>query len=228
MTDLIILAGGFGTRLNSVSQGRPKALMPVGKNVFLDIILKKITRYNINNIYLSLHYKPKLFKEFLNNHNYSKKIIPVIEPVPMGTGGAIKFIIDKSQISSPFFVINGDTLSTINLNRMIEYFYKTKYSGIIGISFVKNAERYGTVKYRKDCLTDFVEKGCMLSGWINNGHYLLKKEIFKGYKEYFSAEKILFPDLVKKHEIGIFKVENDDFIDMGIKENYEKLCSQYQ
>ena len=72
--DIIILLGGFGTRLKSISNGLPKALMPVGNNLFLDLIINKLSHYNISNIYLSLYYKPNLFKTYIERLAQKEKI----------------------------------------------------------------------------------------------------------------------------------------------------------
>ena len=72
--DAIILAGGFGTRIRSISNGVPKALMPIGISVFLDLLIDRLIKYKIESIYLSLHYKPKLFFDYIySNNNKSKK-----------------------------------------------------------------------------------------------------------------------------------------------------------
>ena len=76
--DLIILAGGSGTRIQAISQGTPKALLPVGEKVFLDKILSNIARLDSNHIYLSLHYKPGLFREYLTCSDYKEKITKII------------------------------------------------------------------------------------------------------------------------------------------------------
>jgi NDP-sugar pyrophosphorylase family protein len=82
----------------------------------------------------------KYFIEYFNCYNYIKnckynnKLKAINEPKPMGTGGAINYVIKNSSISSPFFVINGDSLSDIDLNLMVKEFSKNRYKAMIGIS----------------------------------------------------------------------------------------------
>jgi len=228
MYDVIIISGGFGTRLQSVSSGMPKALMPVGDSVYLDLLLEKLFQYAISHVYLSLYFKAGLFKEYVNNSRYKKKLTCIIEPKPLGTGGAIDYVIQKTDVSSPFFVMNGDSLSSIDLNQMMKEFQKNHYKAIVGISEVIDAERYGMVSVQNGKVISFNEKGISEPGLINNGHYIFKKEAFAGFSGAFSLEKDLFPKLVKDQELGAFKVANDNFIDMGIPEDYEKLCKMYE
>tara|TARA_B100000029_G_C17316463_1_gene866411 strand:- start:101 stop:793 length:693 start_codon:yes stop_codon:yes gene_type:complete len=226
--DLVILAGGSGTRISAISQGTPKSLLPIGNLLFMDKILSNVNRYDINHIYLSLHYKPEAFNKYLKNCDYNVKITPIIEPVPLGTGGAIHYIIKNTSISDPFFVINGDTLSNTNLDEIKYRFTKTDYDAMIGISNIENSSRYGKVEFEKDELVQFNEKKRASAGWINNGHYILKKDLFKNFSGNFSIEYDLFPSIVEKKKLGVFKVVNDQFIDMGIPDDYKKLCEKYK
>ena len=227
MMDLIILAGGIGSRLKSVSKGVPKPLMPLGNNKFIDLLLDLVSKNNIKRIYFSLCYKPETFLEYFKSSKFRDIITPIIEPMPMGTGGAIKHVIENTDINNNFFVINGDTLSNTNLDQMWSDFDIDKYEAMIAITYVKNAYRFGTVAYSNDCLTKFCEKSTKGEGWINNGTYLLTKNLFAGAKNIFSLEKELFPQLVNKKKLGVFKVEEDEFIDIGIPEDYQLLCNKY-
>ena len=118
-------------------------------------------------------------------------------------------------------------MSDINLNKMYEEFLGQNLTAMIGITKVEDSERYGTVLTKDKKVISFEEKGNSCPGWINNGHYIFKKEAFAGFSGAFSLEKDLFPKLVKDRELGAFKVEDDNFIDMGIPEDYDKLCTMY-
>jgi len=226
--DVIILAGGFGTRLKNISKGTPKALMPINNNVYLDLLFDKIMHFNTNHIYLSLHYKPELFLDHIRRITYKDIITPIVEPIPLGTGGAINFVVQNSSISSPFFVINGDSFSNVNLDHMKEEYSRNRYKAMIGISQVINADRYGSVNFDNQTVTSFIEKGNSKSDWISNGYYIIDKDIFFNCEETFSLEKTIFPKLVKNQELGVFKVYNDNFIDIGIPDDYNKLCKKYK
>jgi len=226
--ECIILAGGFGSRLQSISNNIPKALMPIGDLVYLDLLLEKVFKNNIKHIYLSLYYKPRLFQNYIGNSSFKNKLSSIVEPEPLGTGGAVNYVIENSSISTCFFVMNGDSISNISLNKMYEEFLEQNLTAMIGISKVEDSGRYGTVLSKNGKTISFEEKGNDVPGWINNGHYIFKKEAFAGYSGAFSLEKTLFPKLVENQELGAFKVENDNFIDMGIPEDYEKLCNMYK
>ena len=222
-SDLIILAGGFGTRLKSISKGTPKALMQIGNSTFLDLLLNKVFKYEISRVFLSLHYKPMAFKKHIKNSIYSDKIITVVEPEPLGTGGAINYVLNQTEISKTFFVINGDSFSNTNLNQMIIDFSNKNFDAMLGISKVKNVKRYGSVSVLNDQIVSFNEKGEEGSGWINNGHYIFKKKVYNHLDGKFSLENDVLANLVKDSGLGFFKVENDNFIDIGTPYDYKKI-----
>jgi len=226
--DLVILAGGFGTRLHSITNKIPKALMPVGKQVFLDIQLKQLLKYELGNIYLSLHYKNEHFLNYIEKSEFKEYVIPIIESTPLGTGGAIKHVINNTTISSPFFVVNGDSLSSINLDEMKKSYNYRNFKALIGTSYVKDASRYGTLEFSDDLtVTSFNEKGYISKGWVNNGHYLFDRTAFQGFNGSFSAEKTLFPALANNRQLGVYKVQKDNFIDIGVPADYKFLCDQF-
>lgn len=222
------MVGGLGTRLQSISNGTPKALMPTGGGVYLDFLLEKVFQLDVSQVILSVCYKPELFRDYIRKSDFSNKLLSVVEPKPLGTGGAINFVLDNTNIASPFFTINGDSMSDIDLNEMANEFEKNKYKTMIGVSKVENAERYGAVSVQNGKVTIIKEKGVVGAGWINNGHYIFSKETFEGYSGVFSLEKDLFPKLVTKGDMSVFKVENDNFIDMGIPADYKKFCKMYR
>jgi len=226
--NLVILAGGFGTRLSSISKSTPKALMPVDDYIYLDLLLNRMIKYNINHFYLSLQYQSELFLNYINSSKLKNMLTPILEPKPLGTGGALNFVVENSTISSPFFVINGDSLSDINLDQMVAEFENQNLTAVLGILEVEDASRYGTVNVENDKVLLYDEKGVKGAGKINNGHYIFKKEAFDGYNGAFSLEKDLFPKLVQNKKLAAYKVVNDNFIDMGIPEDYQKLCSMYK
>ena len=106
---------------------------------------------------------------------------------------------------------------------MFTEFENSDIKAMVGISEVEDTERYGTVVVEDNKVLSFNEKGVRCAGWIYNGHYIFKREAFDGFSSTFSLEKSLFPKLVQEQELWAFKVDNDNFIDMGIPEDYKKL-----
>lgn len=225
--DIIILAGGFGTRIKSICKNRPKSLLPVGDKVFLDFIFHRLAKQkNIKNVILSLHYNAEQFISYLSNKKLPFEVKTIIEPTLLGTGGAVKYVLDKANITDIFAVVNGDTLLDFDIQKMLKYFNNHKYSSMIGLVNVENADRYGTVKFNEDKAISFEEKKQKNKGWINSGFYLFKKEIFNECSGKFSIENDFFPRLILRNELSIYKIKSE-FWDIGVPEDYRKFVRKY-
>ena len=229
--DLIILVGGFGTRLHSISNGLPKALMPIGRGVFLDLLINRAIDQSISKIFLSVHYKSEFFYKYLEKCKFSQFIDIVEEETPLGTGGAINNVLKKVNIRSPFFVMNGDSLSNTSMLGMYKNFIDLDSQSMIGLSYCNDATRYGSVEFKNDIITSFKEKNKNLSNkgsWINNGLYLFEKNIFSGYEGQFSLEKNILTKLAEEGRLHAYKTKNDSFIDIGIPSDYRKLYTIFK
>ena len=110
---VIVLAGGFGTRLQEVVGDVPKPLAPVCGKPFLYYLLEGLIRQGARNFILSLYFKSDMIIDFLDD--FTDKNLDtitvewVVEPEPLGTGGAVKYIVEETEMHGSFYVINGDT-----------------------------------------------------------------------------------------------------------------------
>lgn len=221
--DAVILAGGFGTRLKSVSASTPKSLMPVNGKVFLDLLLERLSLLFIGRVILSLHYRAEDFAAHLESRRYEKPVLCHVEKTPAGTGGALADITASLSLSTPFLAVNGDTLSLICLADMLEGYEQADAEAMIGLTEIANDGRYGSVETTADKVVSFKEKTQAPKGWISNGHYLFSPALFAGRSGAFSLEGDLLPSLAKQNRLHCHKTHNDAFIDIGIPEDYYRL-----
>lgn len=224
--DIIILCGGLGTRLKTISKGTPKSLICINKNIlFLDIILKQLSNLRPSKIYLSLFYKPELFQDFIRKRNL--KISYVIEKQKLDTGGAIQNILKKKKISNNFMVMNGDTfLHDFSLKTFLNFFRKKKKSCIL-IGKVKKNTRYSNIYInRNNEVISFQEKKIGANPTVNLGFYIFKKKDFNFNKETFSLERDFLPKIVKKRKL-LALINNKGFIDIGVPNGLKQMKRYY-
>lgn len=225
MNQVIILAGGLGTRLKDILNGNPKPMANINGRPFIKILLLKLLKLGFKDFIFSLYYKSEILIEFLNSEKKgifkNIKIQFIVEPIQLGTGGAISYIVNNTSVEDNFIVINADTI--------IDHGYdKINMSNGNNILVVKvdNVGRYGQVVFNQDNkILGFLEKeNTILPGYINAGVYKLNKNLFLNWNnEAYSLETQLFPKLVEARELNAIVV-NTSFIDIGIPEDYYKFC----
>ena len=226
MIDLpcLVLAGGFGTRLRSVVSQVPKPLAPVGGKPFLHWLLRNLENQGVKEITISLHYQANLIEQYLESESFGLKISTVIEPNPLGTGGAIAYAVNQQQWNGSFLTINGDTWLG---------FWASSFSGAhapaIGLVHVEDTSRYGCVDWQDQKVQRFQEKEPNAGlGWINAGVYLLRAPDFQNWDgKPFSLEQELLPRLAHQGRLQACPLETE-FIDIGVPEDYHRFCELHQ
>ena len=116
--DLVILAGGFGTRIKKYLKGKPKPMIKFDKFNFLDLLIRKICTYDINKVFILAGYKgEKIKKKYHNKKINLVDVECIVEKKPRGTAGCLNQIRDK--LKTDFIVVNGDTFFDIDYNQII-------------------------------------------------------------------------------------------------------------
>ncbi|MDG1046133.1 MAG: nucleotidyltransferase family protein [Bacteroidia bacterium] len=221
--DVIILAGGLGTRLASVVNDVPKPMAPVAGKPFLDHILDALPLEHINSIILSVGHKSNKVIEYYGEIYKNIPVIYSIEQEPLGTGGGISLAMNHVTQNSAL-ILNGDTFFDVNF----EEFWRTHQDFMTPITLalkqMKFPDRYGTVLIEKNTLVKFQEKQKnMPTGLINGGSYWVNKDIIEllPKTEKYSFEKDFLEVSVSKKYLGGY-ISDGLFIDIGIPEDYER------
>ena len=221
--ECIILAGGLGTRLQSVVNDVPKCMASVANQPFLSHIFDYLESQQFEHIVLSLGYKSEVVLDWLNTQNRSFAISYVIETKALGTGGAIKFAFSRVK-GRKAVVLNGDTFFNIGNNKLIDFHNEVKADISLALKPMIDFDRYGSVDINEQGrILKFIEKKHLLKGLINGGVYLINKNIFDNLDlpEVFSFEKEILEG--KTSQLNIYGLPFDDyFIDIGIPSDFEK------
>lgn len=223
MKEAIILAGGLGTRLQSVVKDIPKCMAEVAGKPFLWYVFRYLHIQGIEHIILSLGYRSQVVTDWLSHNVFPFTISYVIEKEPLGTGGAIKFAFSKTKTGQAY-VVNGDTFFNVDLAKFSDFHLKNQADISLALKPMKDFDRYGSVETDKDGqILQFNEKQFCEKGLINGGIYLINKSVFEklSFPQKFSFEK----DVLEAENTGLklMGCKSDTyFIDIGIPEDYEK------
>jgi len=226
--DAIILAGGFGTRLQSVVSDVPKPMAPINGRPFLEILLKSLEKKGIRRVILSVGYKAEVIMNYFGNSYGDIEIVYEVEDTPLGTGGAIKAALTKCNTEKAL-VINGDTYLDFDMGKLQAELAEVTQLTVIGVN-IADAARYGRVTTSNGLITSFSEKdGVSSGGLINSGHYVLPRNFFDDLKcpEKFSFESDCLQIIYKEANIHLFEVD-ERFLDMGTPEDYKKASTIFR
>lgn len=221
--ECIILAGGLGTRLRSVVNDVPKCMASIGIQPFLFYILKTLERNGFSHVILSLGYKHEIILSWISEVNWHFKISYVIEKEPLGTGGAIKLALAKSE-RNQVFILNGDTYFDVDYKELYSRHINNNFEMSICLKPMKDFNRYGNVEIDKNSeIVRFNEKAQCGEGLINGGIYLISdpRRLMLYDKCKFSFEKDILEDSHVYDRIFGYITDNY-FIDIGIPEDYER------
>ncbi len=218
--EAIVLAGGLGTRLQSVVSDVPKPMAPIGAKPFLEYILKYLKKNGINRIVLSVGYKWETIKKYFGDTFDGMELVYSVEDEPLGTGGAIKKALRNIK-EQEVYIINGDTFFDVDLQKLV---LPNDSKIILTLKKMYNFDRYGCVESDDNgYVIDFTEKEFREVGNINGGIYLVKKDLLEAYT---LDDKFSFEEFMQKEYVNLkisSKVFDSYFIDIGIPEDYVKV-----
>ena len=220
--EVIILAGGKGTRLSEVVADVPKPMAPVHDKPFLLYLFKWLKQYQVEKVILSIGYLGESIMKYFGNSFSGIPIEYVYEEKPLGTGGAVKCALQKST-GKEILILNGDTYFPIDLNKFHSFHTGNNHLFSVALTQMQNFSRYGSVECEKDTILRFNEKKFCSEGLINGGIYLINRQYFKSIQttDVFSLEtEILEKEAVLSHIKGL--VFDNLFIDIGIPEDYHR------
>lgn len=225
----IVLAGGFGTRLQHVVRDVPKPMAPVAGKPFLFWLLKYLKHQQIDKVILSVGHLHNTIIDFFGDAFEGMKIIYAIETTALGTGGGIQLAASFVE-EEYFFIINGDTFFNVPLSNFSDQHFLHLADLSLALKPMQNFERYGTVVLNSENqITAFREKEKCNAGNINGGVYACGKTFLKSLNlpSAFSFEKEVLEKYVNTKKFYGF-VSDTYFIDIGIPDDYQKAQSDVE
>lgn len=225
----ILLAGGKGTRLRPLTIHTPKPIVPIFDRAFLHYQIDQLKKVpDIDEVILSLNYQPRRIEEiFGDGSSIGVRIRYVVEPAPLGTGGAIRFAAQGT--TETVVVFNGDVMTSVDVNQVVERHRERKAKATIVLTPVDNPSAYGLVETTADgSVKRFLEKPKedeITCNTINAGIYVLEPDTFDRIPKdvAYSIERGYFPSLVERGEPFFAYVDRGYWIDIGTPEKYVQV-----
>jgi D-glycero-alpha-D-manno-heptose 1-phosphate guanylyltransferase len=228
----IILAGGFGTRLQTVVSNLPKPMAPVNGIPFLNYQLQYLKHFGVKKIIFSVGYLFEKIQAYYKSEFNDLQIEYVIEEKPLGTGGGIRLALEECT-DDLALVLNGDSFFDVPLTDFIRLHQTGSAQFSLALRKVENSARYGTIEVNtaNNRIRSFKEKANMVhAGLINGGVYILEKQLFLTHTPAdinFSIEKDFFETQLEPLNLNGYTFEGY-FIDIGIPEDYHKAQHDFK
>ncbi len=225
----ILLAGGKGTRLRPLTIHTPKPVVPIFDRAFLHYQIDLLKRVpEIDEVILSLNYQPRRIEEiFGEGVGTGVRIRYVVEPAPLGTGGAIRYAAQGT--TDTIVVFNGDVMTSVDVKAVVEHHRQSQARATIVLTPVDNPTAYGLVDTNADgSVRRFLEKPKadeITCDTINAGIYVLEPETFDRIPKdvSYSIERAYFPSLIERKEAFMAYVDRGYWIDIGTPEKYVQV-----
>ena len=194
---VIILAGGFGTRLSEYTESIPKPMVTVGGKPILWHIMNTYAKFKHKDFYIALGYKSEVIKEYFLNYRTLNsdftvdlsnggilehqqdpvdwKVTLVDTGLNSMTGGRVKRMRDFIG-DEPFLLTYGDGIANVDLDALVKY--HKSHGKMVTVSAVHPSARFGELDINNNVVTSFKEKPQITQGWINGGYFVMEPKFF--------------------------------------------------
>ena len=200
---VVLLAGGFGTRLSEFTKTIPKPMICIKGKPMLLHIMKLYAKYGFKDFYIALGYKGEIIKKFFNKKFFDWNINLIETGRNTMTGGRLKRL--KKYIGKETFMMTyGDGLSSVNLKKLLKFHKKNKK--LVTLTAVRPPARFGVIKLKNHHVNYFKEKSKLDEGWINGGFFVMEPEFLKYIKNdntYLEREPL--ETVTKQRQLTAFK-----------------------
>lgn len=223
---VVLMVGGLGTRLKPLTNDTPKPMLHVGGKPILETIIENFASYGFVNIVLCVNYKSNIIQEyFKDGSRFGVNIVYVFEEKRMGTAGALSLL--TSQPEEPFFVMNGDLLTNINFQHLLDYHVENRATATMCVREYEFQVPFGVVELDNEKIK-YIEEKPTHKFFVSAGIYMLSPEVIsKIPKDSFYDMPTLFEKLIELNKNTISFPVREYWLDIGRIEEYEKANDEY-
>jgi len=223
---VVLMVGGLGTRLRPLTNHTPKPMLKVGDKPILETIILNFKKHGFTNIILSVSYKAEVIESYFGNgSNFGVNIEYIHEEKRMGTAGALSLM--REKLNEAFFVMNGDLLTNLNFETMMEYHLNNNSLATMGVRAYDFQVPYGVVNVEgKEILS--IEEKPTHHFFVSGGVYILDNQVLNliPNNEYYDMPT-LFENVIAKKMKSISFPIREYWMDIGRLEEFKKANDEY-
>lgn len=226
---VVIMAGGFGSRLKPLTNIIPKPLVPIGEKPIVEIIIDRFHRLGVNDFYLSVNYKHEMIRYYfdhLPNRDYAVNYF--MEDKPLGTAGSIYLL--KNILRSTFFVSNCDILIDQDYREIYNY-HKEHQNEITLVGSLKHYKiPYGTIEMGEGGALLSMKEKPEITYIINSGMYVLEPSVLDDIPDnsFFHITELIEKVKARGGKTGVFPVSEKSWFDIGEWNEYQQTVKRFE
>lgn len=223
---VVIMAGGQGRRLRPLTECLPKPMLPVGGRPILETIIEGFARHGFSEFVLSVNYLADQIKgHFGNGRRFGVHIDYLMEERPLGTAGSLRLL--QSRPSQPFFVANGDILTTLDYRRLLQFHKSSGALATMCVQRYQHAVPFGVVQMERERVLALREKP-LYECYINSGVYVLEPSVidFLPLDETFDMTQLIERLLIGGHPVSAFPL-HEYWVDVGRMEDLNRAHADF-
>jgi dTDP-glucose pyrophosphorylase len=218
---VVLMVGGLGKRLRPLTDNTPKPMLKVGGKPILQTIIEGFSKHGFTNITMCLGYKSSVIQDFFQDGSrFGVNIDYIVEDQRMGTAGALTLL--KKKPNKPFFVMNGDLLTNVNFEQMLDFHGLNNSQATMCVREYEIEVPYGVVSIKGDNICSIKEKP-IHSFFVNAGIYLLEPECIDLIPESeFYDMTSLFEQLIVENNKTVSFPLQEYWLDIGNHSDFSK------
>jgi dTDP-glucose pyrophosphorylase len=220
--DVVIMAGGKGSRLDPFTRVLPKPLVPIGDKPVLELIMDDFRPYGVDHFFVSVNHMRKMIRVYLESMELESQVELIEEDKPLGTAGALQFL--GGKVSKPFFVVNCDVLIRADYADIYDHHNRNGHKITIVGSLKNHTVPYGVCEMKQDgSLARIVEKP-RYDFLVNTGMYVVSPEVLEYIPEdrEYHMTHLIEAVLERGESVGIFPIGEKAWLDTGQWEEYRR------
>jgi NDP-mannose synthase len=223
----VILAGGLGTRLKPFTQVIPKPLLPVGESSVLEIQLLSLKRAGVSEVFIATNYLSDFVVAYIGDGSkFGLRVVFSKEDKPLGTCGPVSLL--REQLNEPFFLMNGDILTTLDFRRAYDHALALDSDFVVCTKEIVTPFEFGKVTTEDGYITGIEEKPNFRIE-ILAGIYLLKPPIFDliPHNEPLGVDGLIRNMLATGTRVGKYLM-TEYWLDIGQAHHYQAAQDAYR
>jgi len=225
---VFLMVGGLGTRLRPLTDTTPKPMLLVGGKPILQTIVEKFASYGFVNIIMCIGYKSDIIQDFFEDGSkFGVNIEYILEEQRMGTAGALSLLTQEQKPQEPFFVMNGDLLTNVNFESMLEFHLENEAKATMCVREYDFQVPYGVVNIENGEIISIEEKPTH-SFFVSAGIYMLDTSTIEMIPDnVFYDMPTLFDEMIKQNDKTVSFPIREYWLDIGRIDEYEKANREY-